>query len=60
MAFSKDDFTKLVRSAVANGVSDIHLRTNEKPCFRMRGDLIPIKTNPLSYDDIKLIAKIFL
>lgn len=60
MAFSKDDFTKLVRSAVANGVSDIHLRTNEKPCFRMRGDLIPIKTNPLSYDDIKLIAKIII
>lgn len=60
MPITKEDFVKLVRSAVANGVSDIHLRTNEKPCFRMKGDLIPIKTAPFAYDDIKTIAKIIV
>ena len=60
MGISKEDFVKLIKSAVSNGVSDIHIRTNEKPCFRMRGDLVPIKTAPFSYEDVKMIAKIMI
>lgn len=60
MGISREDFVKLVKSAVSNGVSDIHIRTNEKPCFRMRGDLIPIKTAPFAYEDVVSIAKILI
>ncbi|MCO4755189.1 MAG: PilT/PilU family type 4a pilus ATPase [Bacteriovoracaceae bacterium] len=60
MAFSKEDFVKLVKSAVANGVSDIHIRTNERPCFRLRGDLVPVKINPYTYEDVIDIAKILI
>ena len=60
MAFTKEDFIKLVKSAAANGVSDIHIRTNERPCFRLRGDLVPVKTEPYSYNDVKDIALIIM
>ena len=60
MGISKEDFIKLVKSAASNGVSDIHIRTNERPCFRLRGDLVPVKTEPYSYDDVKDIALILI
>lgn len=60
MAFTKEDFVKLVKSAAANGVSDIHIRTNERPCFRLRGDLVPVKVDPYSYDDVRDIALILV
>lgn len=60
MSIAKEDFLKLVKTAVANGVSDIHIRTNERPCFRMRGDLVPVKVEALSYEDVKFIALIML
>lgn len=56
MAFSKEDFVKLVKSAAQNDVSDIHIRTNERPCFRMRGDLVPVKVDPYTYEDVRDIA----
>ena len=56
MSISKDDFIKLVKAAVANNVSDIHIRTNERPCFRLRGDLVPVKTEAFSYDDVKQVG----
>tara|TARA_Y100000780_G_scaffold232594_1_gene268607 strand:+ start:274883 stop:275974 length:1092 start_codon:yes stop_codon:yes gene_type:complete len=60
MAISKEDFAKLIKSAVANGVSDIHIRTNERPCFRLRGDLVPVKINPYSYDDVIDVARLVI
>jgi twitching motility protein PilT len=60
MAFTKEAFFNLVKSANASGVSDIHLRTDEKPCFRMRGDLIPVKVEPLTNDDLKMICAIMI
>lgn len=60
MPISKEDFLKLVKTAVSNGVSDIHVRTNERPCFRVRGDLVPVKTEIFTYDDVKTIALIML
>lgn len=56
MPVSKEEFLKLVKTAVSNGVSDIHIRTNERPCFRIRGDLVPVKTEVFSYDDVKTCA----
>lgn len=60
MAITKENFLKLVKSAVVNGVSDIHIRTDEKPCFRMRGDLIPVKMDDLTAADLKTIARILV
>lgn len=60
MGVSKEDFLKLVKSAVANEVSDIHIRTNERPCFRLRGDLVPVKTEAYSLEDVMDIAKILV
>lgn len=60
MSYNKDDFFKLVKSAVSNKVSDIHIRSFEKPCFRMKGDLIPVKVAEYSYDDIKELTKMLL
>ena len=60
MTVSKEDFYKLVKSAVSNGVSDIHIRAFERPCFRMRGDLVPVKVEPYSPDDLVEIAKVLV
>ncbi len=60
MALTKEAFFNMVKSANASGVSDIHLRTDEKPCFRMRGDLIPVKMDPLTNDDLKLVSSLMI
>ena len=60
MPIAKEDFLKLIKTAVSNGVSDIHIRTNEKPCFRIRGDLVAVKVEAYSYEDVKLCAKVMI
>ena len=60
MALTKEAFVNLIKSASAAGVSDIHLRTDEKPCFRVRGDLVPVKLDPLTNDDLKLVCSIMI
>lgn len=60
MSFSKEIFLNIIKSASQSGVSDIHLRTDEKPCFRLRGDLIPVKADPLTNDDMKLICSLMI
>jgi twitching motility protein PilT len=60
MAITKEAFLNLIKSASASGVSDIHLRTDEKPCFRMRGDLVPVKLDPLTNEDMKLICSLMI
>ena len=60
MAITKETFFNMVKSANASGVSDIHLRTEEKPCFRLRGDLVPVKFDPLTNDDLKLVCNIMI
>ncbi len=56
MAFTKENFLSIIKSASASGVSDIHLRTDEKPCFRIRGDLMQVKAEPLTSEDMKMIC----
>lgn len=53
MALTKETFLSLIKSASATNVSDIHLRTDERPCFRVRGDLVPVKMDPLTDADLK-------
>jgi len=60
MALTKEAFLNLIKSASASGVSDIHLRTDEKPCFRLRGDLIQVKMDPLTHDDLKLCCSLMI
>lgn len=60
MAFTKEAFVNLIKTASASGVSDIHIRTDERPCFRMRGDLVPVKMDPLTNDDIKLCCTLMI
>ncbi len=56
MALTKETFITIIKTAASSGVSDIHLRTDEKPCFRLRGDLIQVKADPLTPEDMKLIC----
>lgn len=60
MALTKDSFLNMIKSAFASSVSDIHLRTDEKPCFRLRGDLIQVKHEPLTYDDLKMVCGLMI
>lgn len=60
MPLTREAFTSLVRNAVANGVSDIHLRQDEKPCFRMRGDLVAVKMDPLTDEDMRTICHVII
>lgn len=60
MAMTKELFFGIVRSAFNAGVSDIHLRTDEKPYFRHRGDLIQVKAEELSTEDLKVICRLMI
>ena len=60
MALTKEGFFNLVKSANASGVSDIHLRTDERPSFRLKGDLVQVKHDPITNEDIKLVCSIMI
>lgn len=60
MALTKESFLNIIKSASVSNVSDIHLRTGEKPCFRLRGDLIQVKADALSDEDLKLICSLMI
>ncbi|MCR9203010.1 MAG: PilT/PilU family type 4a pilus ATPase [Halobacteriovoraceae bacterium] len=60
MAFSKQNLVSLIKVAVDHGASDVHIRTGEKPCLRIRGELVPIQTKEFSPEDVQEIAKIIL
>jgi twitching motility protein PilT len=60
MAMTAESFFNLVRSAFASGVSDIHLRTEERPSFRMRGDLVQVKAEPLTHEDMKFVCGLMI
>lgn len=60
MALTKEAFINLIKSASLAGVSDIHLRTDEKPCFRIRGDLVSVKLDPLTSADLQLCCSFMI
>jgi twitching motility protein PilT len=58
MAFTLENLTSLIKVAVKHGASDVHIRTGEAPCLRLRGELFPVQTKNFSRDDIKDIMGI--
>ncbi len=60
MSYSVETFNQLLMMAVKNGVSDIHLRTGERPYFRVKGDLKSIKANPITPEDMLTFCKIMI
>ena len=60
MAFSKQNLVSLIQVAVQHKASDIHIRTGEVPCLRIRGELIPIQTKEFSIEDLLDISKIII
>lgn len=57
---TKETFVNIIKSAFASNVSDIHLRTDEKPCFRLRGDLVQVKADQLTSVDMKLMCSVMI
>jgi twitching motility protein PilT len=60
MAVKESTFNELLRAAIEYGASDIHIREGEPPCFRINGDLIPIKSPPVQHDDLSSISSFLL
>jgi twitching motility protein PilT len=60
MSFTIKNFTSLVNVSIQNKASDIHIRTDEVPCLRIRGELIPVQTKIFTLDDLKDIIKILI
>lgn len=60
MSFSLKNLSSLITVAIQHKASDIHIRTNEAPCLRIRGDLVPIQTKSFSIQDMSDIIKILL
>jgi twitching motility protein PilT len=60
MPFSKKNLSDLVGLAIKHKASDIHIRSGECPCFRIRGGLVPVQTKAFESDDIKDICHIIL
>jgi twitching motility protein PilT len=60
MAFSLKNLSSLLTVAIQHKASDIHIRTNEVPCLRIRGELVPIQTKSFSVEDIGDIMKILM
>ena len=58
MSFSKKSFEDLIKVALDHKASDIHIRTDEVPCFRIKGEIIPIKTKVFSDSDVHSILEI--
>lgn len=48
-------FIQLLAAAVQNEVSDIHLQVGTPPSFRLKGELVNVKSPPLTDKDILLI-----
>jgi twitching motility protein PilT len=60
MSFTIKNFTSLVTVGIQNKASDIHIRTEEVPCLRIRGELVPIQTKIFSLEDVRDVIKILL
>lgn len=58
MAFNTQNLIDLVQLALKHNATDIHVRTDEVPCLRILGELIPIQTRPFSKQDITDVCKI--
>lgn len=53
-------FAQLLGKAVAAKASDIHLRVGGPPAARVRGEMVPFRTEPLRSADTDAIARLIL
>ena len=60
MPFNQKNLTDLIQVALKHKASDIHIRTGEVPYLRIRGELFPIQTRELSFQDVNDIIEIIL
>lgn len=60
MGFSKQNLISLIKVGVQHNASDIHIRTDERPCLRIRGELVPVETKEFKAEDVIEISKIIL
>ena len=60
MSFSFKNFISLLNVAIQNQARDIHLRQDEEPCLRIKNELVPIQTRPLTEEDMQDVIKILL
>lgn len=60
MAFSLKNLAALIKVAAENKASDIHIRTDEVPCLRIKGDLVPVQTKVFTAQDVSDIVKILI
>lgn len=58
MAFTLKNLSSLVTVAIQHKASDVHIRTDETPCLRIQGDLVPVQTKTFTSDDLHDIARI--
>jgi twitching motility protein PilT len=58
MPFTLKNLTGLIQAAVKHEASDIHIRTDESPCFRIHGELVPVQTKPFTEPEIADICRI--
>lgn len=58
MSFSLKNLRSLIQVAIDNNASDIHIRTDEAPCLRIRKELVPIQTKNFTLTDMQDIAKL--
>jgi twitching motility protein PilT len=58
MAFSLSNLSSLVTVAIQHKASDVHIRSNEVPCLRIRGEIVPVQTKAFSIEDVLDIIKI--
>jgi twitching motility protein PilT len=56
----KEQFVKLLQRAVQKDASDVHLKTNSAPYFRIDGVISPVEGEPLRSEDIDAIVKLLL
>ncbi len=58
MGFTVKNLASLLTAAIQYKASDIHIRANEVPCLRIRGELVPIQTKNFSTEDVESIIRI--
>lgn len=58
MGFSLQNLNSLITLASKHNASDVHLRSGESPCLRIRGDLVPVQAKNFTHQDIKDISTI--
>jgi len=58
MAFGSKHLHSLIQAALDNNASDIHIREDEAPCFRIVGEMVPIRTKVFTRENMVDVIKL--